>query len=142
MSPSQPSPGRRLVSLDAYRGITVFLLVAEAALVYRALLGMVPEGSFGFTFFLRFTHHPWNGLRFWDLNQPVVMFIAGMNPIFIYLFAEILGHGWLMEFVRSFNFGFPGLSENLPALLNAFFSLALLWYICCFLYKNKIFFRI
>lgn len=145
MSPSQPSPGRRLVSLDAYRGITMFLLVAEAALVYRALLGMVPEGSFGFTFFLQFTHHPWNGLRFWDLNQPVVMFIAGMNPIFIYLFAEILGHDWLTGFVRIFNDGFLGLlglPENVLALLNAFFSLALLWYICCFLYKNKIFFRI
>ncbi|MDN3690328.1 acyltransferase family protein [Cyclobacterium jeungdonense] len=368
MNPSPTAPGRRLVSLDAYRGITMFLLVAESALVYRALLGMVPEGSFEFAVFLQFTHHPWNGLRFWDLIQPFFMFIVGvampfslkrrrekgaapsaitrhilrrclllflfgtglhcvyadalvfelwnvltqlsftilltylfinypakwqlalsvgllilteivyrvydpadpfvkgenfgsfldmilmgkinkggwvainclptavhtlwgamcgklllsktsdeqkiktfliagllglsigygldwvgitpiikristsafvlasggwavlalvffywlidvknikkwtfvflivgMNPIFIYLFAEILGHDWLTGFVRIFNYGFLGLlglPENVLALLNAFFTLAFMWYICYFLYKNKIFFKI
>ncbi|SEI92591.1 Predicted acyltransferase [Cyclobacterium xiamenense] len=78
MNPNPALPGRRLVSLDAYRGITMFLLVAESALVYRALLGAVSEDSFGFAVFQQFTHHPWNGLRFWDLIQPFFMFIVGV----------------------------------------------------------------
>ncbi len=83
-SPIQPkdqpyiSSRHRLVSLDAYRGITMFLLVAEAALVYETLFGIFPEGSFGYSVMQQFTHHPWNGLRFWDLIQPFFMFIVGV----------------------------------------------------------------
>lgn len=72
------NPAQRLVSLDAYRGITMFLLVAEAALVYESLLELFPEGNFLHPFFVQFTHHPWNGLRFWDLIQPFFMFIVGV----------------------------------------------------------------
>ncbi|MEX2512300.1 MAG: DUF5009 domain-containing protein [Cyclobacteriaceae bacterium] len=78
MQTSSKLPGQRLVSLDAYRGITMFLLVAEAALIYRAFIEMAPEGTFLFGFFQQFTHHPWNGLRFWDLIQPFFMFIVGV----------------------------------------------------------------
>jgi predicted acyltransferase len=72
------SAKHRLVSLDAYRGLTMFLLVAEAALVYEMLFGIFPEGSFGYSLVQQFTHHPWNGLRFWDLIQPFFMFIVGV----------------------------------------------------------------
>src|SRR5690554_7765977 len=65
---------KRLVSLDAYRGLTMFLLVAEAALVYRALNELFPGSKLMEQFF----HHPWNGLRFWDLIQPFFMFIVGV----------------------------------------------------------------
>ena len=34
--------------------------------------------------------------------------IVGMNSIFIYLFAEVLGHRWLSGFVQIFNDGFLG----------------------------------
>jgi predicted acyltransferase len=71
-------PSQRLLSLDAFRGITMFLLIAEAALVYQALLGLFPEASIAHQFFLQFTHHPWHGLRFWDLIQPFFMFIVGV----------------------------------------------------------------
>ena len=69
---------QRLVSLDLFRGLTMFLLVAEAASVYHALLEANPEGTFFHNFFLQFTHHPWHGLRFWDLIQPFFMFIVGV----------------------------------------------------------------
>ncbi|PZX56587.1 acyltransferase family protein [Algoriphagus chordae] len=68
----------RLVSLDVFRGLTMFLLVAEAASVYSSLLDANPEGTFLHSFFLQFTHHPWHGLRFWDLIQPFFMFIVGV----------------------------------------------------------------
>lgn len=72
------NPTQRLVSLDVYRGITMFLLVAEASLVYDSLLELFHEGNPLHTFFVQFTHHPWNGLRFWDLIQPFFMFIVGV----------------------------------------------------------------
>lgn len=68
----------RLISLDVYRGLTMFLLIAEAALVYRALNDLFPEGSLGAGVVEQFLHHPWNGLRFWDLIQPFFMFIVGV----------------------------------------------------------------
>jgi predicted acyltransferase len=71
-------PTQRLVSLDLFRGLTMFLLIAEAAHIYDALLDLFPEGSGLHPFFLQFTHHEWNGLRFWDLIQPFFMFIVGV----------------------------------------------------------------
>jgi predicted acyltransferase len=70
--------GNRLVSLDAYRGLTMFLLIAESALVYESFTHIFSEGSFGAAIVEQFHHHPWNGLRFWDLIQPFFMFIVGV----------------------------------------------------------------
>ncbi len=67
----------RLYSLDVYRGITMFLLMAEAAMVYSALTDYFPDGV-GHQIIQQFHHHPWNGLRFWDLIQPFFMFIVGV----------------------------------------------------------------
>lgn len=72
------TPDQRLVSLDAYRGITMFLLVAESATLWHVLLEFFSEGSLGHQLVLQFHHHPWNGLRFWDLIQPYFMFIVGV----------------------------------------------------------------
>lgn len=78
MSELKLSDRKRLVSLDVFRGLTMFLLVAEAAMVYDTLLEANPYGTFLHNFFVQFTHHPWNGLRFWDLIQPFFMFIVGV----------------------------------------------------------------
>jgi predicted acyltransferase len=72
------APVGRLMSLDFFRGMTMFLLIAESTRIYDLLIS--PEfnstliGSFG----IQFHHHPWNGLRFWDLIQPFFMFIVGV----------------------------------------------------------------
>ncbi len=68
----------RLVFVDVYKGITMFLLMAEAASLYQALDGYVPKQGFGHFIVQQFHHHPWNGLRFWDLIQPFFMFIVGV----------------------------------------------------------------
>ncbi len=68
----------RLVSLDAFRGLTMFLLVAEGAGLYEALQHPEFSGTILGTLAVQFTHHPWNGLRFWDLVQPFFMFIVGV----------------------------------------------------------------
>lgn len=72
------SKSGRLVSLDTFRGLTMFLLIAEAAFVYESLLEAFPDPGILNSFFTQFTHHPWNGLRFWDLIQPFFMFIVGV----------------------------------------------------------------
>lgn len=57
---------QRILSLDFFRGITMFLLVAETTGLYHILD------------WEQFHHHSWNGLRFWDLIQPFFMFIVGV----------------------------------------------------------------
>jgi predicted acyltransferase len=69
-------PAQRLLSLDFMRGLIMVLLMLEACGLYEHLLE-TGEGTAIHAFFTQFTHHPWHGLRFWDLIQPGFMFIAG-----------------------------------------------------------------
>ena len=68
----------RLFSLDFFRGLTMFLLVGEFTGFFSLLTGLGSEGSLIYELGLQFHHHPWNGLRFWDLIQPYFMFIVGV----------------------------------------------------------------
>ena len=68
----------RLVSLDVFRGLTMFLLMAEAVRIYYSLHHVTGDEGFGASIIRQFHHHPWNGLRFWDLIQPFFMFIVGV----------------------------------------------------------------
>lgn len=75
---------QRLLSLDFFRGITMFLLVAEGTRLWSVLVHDPIAGTFLEPFFQQFHHHPWNGLRFWDLVQPFFMFIVGVAMPFSY----------------------------------------------------------
>jgi predicted acyltransferase len=74
---SSQSPDR-LLSLDFFRGATMFLLIAEFTHLFSFLHDPSLEGSFIYAIAEQFQHHPWNGLRFWDLIQPYFMFIVGV----------------------------------------------------------------
>jgi len=76
------TPTRRLISLDVFRGITMFLLMAEATHVYWSLTDAAANNAFLGAIIGQFHHHPWNGLRFWDLIQPYFMFIVGVAMVF------------------------------------------------------------
>jgi len=76
-SASSQSP-ERLLSLDFFRGATMFLLIAEFTHLFSFLHDPALEGSFIHVIAEQFHHHPWNGLRFWDLIQPYFMFIVGV----------------------------------------------------------------
>src|SRR5258705_5297182 len=71
-----PTTSERLLSLDFLRGLIMVLLMLESIHLYDQLFEL-SEGSSIQPFFLQFFHHPWNGLRFWDLIQPGFMFMAG-----------------------------------------------------------------
>ena len=79
---SKTTASARLLSLDFFRGATMFLLVAETTELYHHLLEYSQESSFWHGLALQFHHHPWNGLRFWDLVQPFFMFIVGVAMVF------------------------------------------------------------
>lgn len=68
----------RLLSLDFMRGLIMVLLILESTGLYEHL-SKATEGNFLNVFFQQFFHHPWNGLRFWDLIQPGFMFMAGVS---------------------------------------------------------------
>ncbi|MBK8501696.1 MAG: DUF5009 domain-containing protein [Saprospiraceae bacterium] len=68
----------RLLSLDFFRGLTMFLLIAESTETLILLGEAAPEGTFLYAIGQQFHHHPWAGLRFWDLIQPFFMFIVGV----------------------------------------------------------------
>lgn len=76
---NQPAASQdRLLSLDFFRGFTMFLLIGESTGLYHHLVDPSFEGSFIHSLGMQFHHHPWNGLRFWDLVQPFFMFIVGV----------------------------------------------------------------
>ena len=68
----------RLLSLDFFRGITMFLLTVESTRLFGHLISPELEGTFIYSLGKQLHHHPWNGLRFWDLIQPFFMFIVGV----------------------------------------------------------------
>lgn len=69
-------PSRRLQSLDFMRGFIMVLLALEATGLQEHL-ATAADGTVFSPLMQQFFHHPWNGLRFWDLVQPGFMFMAG-----------------------------------------------------------------
>jgi len=75
----QPNPPDRILSIDIFRGFTMFLLIGEFTRLYYHLGPGTMEGTIIGAITTQFHHHPWNGLRFWDLIQPYFMFIVGLS---------------------------------------------------------------
>lgn len=98
MTTDSALPAGRLASLDLFRGMTMFFLVAEQALVYEALGDLNLEGTMWGSLITQFHHHPWNGLRFWDLIQPFFMFIVGVAMPFSFGKRWDHGDSWGLTF--------------------------------------------
>lgn len=90
----------RLLSLDFLRGFIMVLLALESTHLYDNLFELT-EGNIVQNFFLQFFHHPWNGLRFWDLIQPGFMFIAGTALAFSLHRQNEAGIAWKDEFTKT-----------------------------------------
>ena len=85
----------RLVSLDAFRGFTMILLVSGSF----GLFYLKDYPILGF-FARQVTHHPWNGMRFWDLIQPFFMFIVGVAMPFSFAKRWARGESWNQTFLH------------------------------------------
>lgn len=90
-NPLQPN---RLMSLDFFRGLTMFLLIGESTRLYEILRGAAFNGTFLGFIGWQLEHHDWNGLHFWDLVQPFFMFIVGVAIPFSVAKRRAAGAGW------------------------------------------------
>lgn len=89
MESSAPGDNRltkRLVSLDAYRGIIMICLISAgfglSAFKGHPWLGFIAD---------QVGHVKWEGLVFWDMIQPAFMFMVGMAMPFAYSKRRSLG---------------------------------------------------
>ncbi len=77
-APPAPPVRERLFSLDFFRGFTMFMLIGESTLLYEHLRDPRLAGTILGAIGTQLDHHPWAGLRAWDLVQPFFMFIVGV----------------------------------------------------------------
>ncbi len=69
--------------------------------------------------------------------------IVGMNSLFIYLVTETGGAGWFSRIARPFTNGVLGWAGTLNAnIITALVVWGMLWYLCYWLYKKRIFIRL
>jgi predicted acyltransferase len=66
-----PGASERLISLDAFRGLTMLLLISHGFGIYAAFKGSLPLLAD------QFEHAKWVGCTLWDLIQPAFTFIVG-----------------------------------------------------------------
>lgn len=88
---------RRLLSLDVMRGLIMILLAAESCMLYESFNSLGLKGLPG-SMVQQFFHHPWNGLRFWDLVQPAFMAMAGAAMYISYYYKAQKGISWKQNF--------------------------------------------
>jgi predicted acyltransferase len=98
--PAIAAPGQRLLSLDFMRGFIMVLLALESTGLYEHFFEAT-KGNFLNGFFLQFFHHPWNGLRFWDLIQPGFMFMAGVSLAYSLHRQQEKGMSWNESFKKT-----------------------------------------
>ena len=149
-SANTPAPSAlfdRLLSLDFFRGLTLFLLIGESTRIYERLIDPAFQGTLVYALGTQFHHHPWNGLRFWDLIQPFFMFIVGVAIPFSV--SKRLAAGESRRTVtrhavrRAFLLLLLGWAGKLPAqIIASLGAWALLWSICLWLYRRKILIKI
>jgi len=100
MSTSATAPTQRLLSLDLMRGLIMVLLMLEASDGYERLAEAV-KGTAFVPLVDQLFHHPWNGLRFWDLIQPGFMFIAGTAMAYSLHQQQARGVTWRQSFIKT-----------------------------------------
>jgi len=76
---TEKTRGGRLVSLDAYRGFIMLLLVSEG--FGLAVLQHYPHWAW---LAAQVDHAPWEGCKFWDLIQPAFTFMVGVAMPFAF----------------------------------------------------------
>ena len=68
----------RMLSIDFFRGFTMFMLIGEFSGFFGSLVDPYLDGTFLSAIGMQLHHVDWIGLHFWDLIQPFFMFIVGV----------------------------------------------------------------
>ena len=77
-SVAAPATTPRITSIDAFRGVVMFLMLAEA-LRLPSLRRAFPDSSFWAFVAYNTSHVPWQGCSLHDLIQPAFSFLAGAS---------------------------------------------------------------
>ena len=107
-------PPERLVSLDAYRGLTM-LLMASGGLGIGRLVNRDPDfvhrydaswfgkpwAMFWQTAATQLEHVTWTGCTVWDLIQPSFMFMVGVAMPYSYASRAARGDSWARQFSHA-----------------------------------------
>ena len=91
---------QRLLSLDFLRGLIMVLLMMSSTGIYDYSYEHSSPGIFK-SLMEQFVHHPWNGLRFWDLIQPGFMFMAGTAMAYSLQRQQEQGIPWAESFKKA-----------------------------------------
>ena len=106
MTTTGPTPLPRLVSLDAYRGFVMFLMMAEVLRLAQVAAGVPGSALWAFLAFHQ-THAPWAGCSLHDLIQPSFSFMVGVAVPYSIVSrmaqgqsrATMIGDAWWRAFV-------------------------------------------
>lgn len=123
---SESLKGTRLLSVDFFRGLTMFLLIAEFTDLYNILISPAYESSIIYTIGNQLHHHSWNGLHFWDLIQPFFMFIVGVAMPFSFQVRQRKGESYRKILLHTIK--------------RAVILLILGWALNCIAHKEIVFF--
>jgi predicted acyltransferase len=84
------SPVTRVPSIDAFRGLVMFLMLAEAMRLWT-LHDAFPSSGFWAAVAYNTTHVPWQGCSLHDLIQPAFSFLAGASLPFSIASRQVRG---------------------------------------------------
>ncbi|HTU24490.1 MAG TPA: hypothetical protein VMF30_03775 [Pirellulales bacterium] len=88
-----PTPPQRLVSLDAYRGLTMFAM-ASGGINIRQVALKFPDSPAWRAVAYQFEHVAWVGCSLWDMIQPSFMFIVGVAMVYSCASRQAHGQSW------------------------------------------------
>jgi predicted acyltransferase len=77
-TPAAAAPIKRVPSIDAFRGLVMFLMLAEVMRLWT-LHDAFPSSTFWSIVAFNTTHVPWQGCSLHDLIQPAFSFLAGAS---------------------------------------------------------------
>jgi predicted acyltransferase len=88
----------RILSIDFFRGFTMFLLVGEFSGFFDVMINPSLDGTIISEIGKQLHHVDWIGLHFWDLVQPFFMFIVGVAMPFSFSRRWAKGDSWNKTF--------------------------------------------
>jgi predicted acyltransferase len=90
----------RILSIDFFRGFTMFMLVTGITGVIQILAESYPSNSIIEGINRQLEHAEWSGLFAWDLIQPFFMFIVGVSMPFAVMKRMQKGDSWNRVFLH------------------------------------------
>ena len=100
-APPATSAGKRLASIDAYRGLVMFLMLAEVLELFT-LAQHFPGNKFFEWLKFHTTHVEWVGCSLHDMIQPSFSFLVGVSLPFSIASRREKGASWASMFLHAF----------------------------------------